>query len=454
MMSAHENRTLNTLKEAIGANFYENGKDLHFKCSGVSLTYHQSVLSFHSKFLADLLGSFSCCSCKKAKCGRKEEVVVILDKTEATTLQILMDYLYKGECFVDTKTYRLLQDLVYMLGIDTKLQLKEEHISNNGISMSEQDKKDSPPSNQKNKHSQGRVKIKQMNDLIKEEYLDKNKAKPKGRKSQTKKKSKEEDSSSKQKTNIKNNAVSDPDKNRPTSSVKRSRTSKRKADEALPLHKDYYDEAGEFICFNPTFKLKAGTKRETKSQSSDKLVPEVRLTFNLDDLSVSPHGAMEVGLPDILPNSSTGKNRTVSLKIPSSVNMNGHDNRSPASKNSILKGKTMFNSEQSQPKNTDINSGIISKLTQAEDSISNDGSVEVPVTTTGRSHKIIQDIGGNLMAMHPSSGLDIKMSEDEKIEDTQEYDVVGKILEDVSSHDVSSDGSEAPLVMDISEQEI
>jgi len=104
-------------------------RDLIFACSGISLFYHQSVLALYSPFLSDMLGAMACCKCEKAQCGRKEEVMIVLDKVEVATVQGLMEYMYKGECIVkDRKGLKEISDLVKMLGIHIKLEQKTKKI--------------------------------------------------------------------------------------------------------------------------------------------------------------------------------------------------------------------------------------------------------------------------------------------------------------------------------------
>ena len=59
----------------------------------------------------------------------------------------------------------------------------------------------------------------------------------------------------------------------------------------------------EYTCFNPTFKIKPGTKMVAKTKAKTKInlaisvpVPEIKLTFNLDDLGFV---AQEINLQDL-----------------------------------------------------------------------------------------------------------------------------------------------------------
>merc|ERR1719209_1080132 len=107
-----------------------HNRDLIFVCSGISLFYHQSVLALFSPFLSDMLGAMACCKCEKAQCGRKEEVLIVLDKVEVATVQGLMEYMYKGECIVkDREGLKDISDLVKMLGINIKLEQKTKRLS-------------------------------------------------------------------------------------------------------------------------------------------------------------------------------------------------------------------------------------------------------------------------------------------------------------------------------------
>eukprot|EP00092_Neocalanus_flemingeri_P035364 GFUD01038477.1.p1 GENE.GFUD01038477.1~~GFUD01038477.1.p1 ORF type:complete len:683 (+),score=181.32 GFUD01038477.1:65-2050(+) len=115
--------------EAVAASNNHN-RDLKFLCSGISLSYHQSILFINSTLLSSLMGSLACCKCENGQCGRKEEVVIILDKVEVGTVQGLMEYLYKGECKVkDKRGFTEMQELVNMLGIQIQLELEDKDSS-------------------------------------------------------------------------------------------------------------------------------------------------------------------------------------------------------------------------------------------------------------------------------------------------------------------------------------
>eukprot|EP00092_Neocalanus_flemingeri_P015958 GFUD01017275.1.p1 GENE.GFUD01017275.1~~GFUD01017275.1.p1 ORF type:complete len:690 (+),score=182.48 GFUD01017275.1:56-2071(+) len=107
-----------------------HNRDLKFLCSGISLSYHQSILFINSTLLSSLMGSLACCKCENGQCGRKEEVVIVLDKVEVGTVQGLMEYLYKGECKVkDKRGFTEMQELVNMLGIQIQLELEDKNSS-------------------------------------------------------------------------------------------------------------------------------------------------------------------------------------------------------------------------------------------------------------------------------------------------------------------------------------
>eukprot|EP00092_Neocalanus_flemingeri_P015959 GFUD01017276.1.p1 GENE.GFUD01017276.1~~GFUD01017276.1.p1 ORF type:complete len:681 (+),score=187.89 GFUD01017276.1:71-2044(+) len=117
--------TLQMLEAVATSN--NHNRDLKFLCSGISLSYHQSILFINSTLLSSLMGSLACCRCLNGQCGRKEEVVIVLDKVEVGTVQGLMDYLYKGECKVkDRKGFKEMQELVDMLGIRIQLELEDK----------------------------------------------------------------------------------------------------------------------------------------------------------------------------------------------------------------------------------------------------------------------------------------------------------------------------------------
>jgi len=78
---------------------------------------------------------------------------------------------------------------------------------------------------------------------------------------------------------------------------------KKKSGDALPSNE--HVAMDEYTCFNPTFKIKPGTKKvgngkaRTKSKSNLAIsvpVPEIKLSFNLDDLGFA---AQEINLQDL-----------------------------------------------------------------------------------------------------------------------------------------------------------
>ena len=58
----------------------------------------------------------------------------MLDKVEVGTVQGLMEYLYKGECIVkDKKGLREMQELINMLGIETKLEFENNFVNDGDV---------------------------------------------------------------------------------------------------------------------------------------------------------------------------------------------------------------------------------------------------------------------------------------------------------------------------------
>jgi len=467
MVSATSHRVCSTLQSLTASNNCQS-KDLRFLCSGITLSYHQSILSLHSPFLSGLLASRACCQCNQAQCGKKEEVIIILDDVDVSTVQLLMEYLYKGECIVkDRRSFFAIKQLSNMLGftmnisehseINSKEMLQFEESrpgsqrakSSNGIDQNYnddlrkfKDKESGSPCHQEliNLCS---VSVKKCNQDLESVVEEKKTFSPK---QNSKKKSKKIESPD----SALNNKSNEP-------AVLKKKGRKRKTDSVDNGVQDpNFDSNGEYTCFNPTFKIKPGTKKMSKANTGNPSVPEIQLTYNLGDQFVSQE---TIKLNDLSPIATKSKRRRGSmsagvenqqgLPAPADLEIGPRDKmKRPATAGSSASSKARAVDTDDNPSNFSIHS----------------------LSSKASFPAFLRAVCDKVEALLPP-GLDSKHSEIGrrsahrisalKVQDNRECiitqdDILGEMMAGLETTEdtgnVSSDGSEGPLIMDLSEQ--
>jgi len=469
MVSATANRVCSTLQSLTASNNCQS-KDLRFLCSGITLSYHQSILALHSPFLSGLLATRACCQCKQAQCGKKEEVVIILDDVDVSTVQSMMEYLYRGQCIVkDRRSFAALKQLSKMLGFTMQICDHSENKSTEIDNVSE-----SGPSLQVPNSSNGLgqdcdeyvIKGKSIKDVSGPGPIHDlngiNKCSVSVKKCNKKSVSEEKRSSSpKVSVKKKTDKIISPDGrvgfngSDPAEVKKKGR--KRKTESVDSGVQDpNFDSNGEYTCFNPTFKIRPGSKKASKATMDKPAVPEIQLTFNLGDQGVSQE---TIKLNDLSPVvTKTKKKRrgsmpenTVRQEYPPSDHAKGINDKNdlPATAGSRIFSKAITSNSLS------TSSFSITSLASKS---------KFPVFLRAASEKIEALLPPGLDAEHSEMGRRLahritsqKAQEGRDCNITQD-EVLGEMmvgldkLEDDSN--LSSDGSEGPIIMDLSEQEM
>jgi len=491
-----------------------HNRDLTFLCGGISLHYHQSILSIYSSFLCDMLGALACCKCKKAQCGKKEDVVILLDKIEVGTVQGLMEYIYKGECLVkDRERLKEMQDLVRMLGMNIKLEKNQRVVQNSGWRGCEKIAEGNEPNLEEtvqdhfaggNEDNIADEKREIADDILKfveifcttdeaqkctkcDEWLRKDnfmdhfkihkgqilinelsRSSCLGLESEVKvKKSKNSPTESNQKevpkvTKGKKKQDASKLKNEASEEVKYKKDRKRKIVE-VPGEDSYTDE---YTCFNPTFKIKPGVKKlakKSKKESADPplLVPDIKLTFSLSDLGITEE-TIKLNELSVLPFVDPLESQSTNKKV-ASINK-------PESASCQMKSKDL---------KTKMTSSLISKdeMKESNSRASSDQLTVPAVLSLPKSNcsfpSFLREVCGQAESLLPP-GLD---TEHQQLGRRVVHRLLGKIAvmgsggtvnsDDVMKemidgidddednvNNVSSDVSEAPLVMDLSDQDV
>jgi len=501
-------------------------RDLIFVCSGISLFYHQSVLALFSPFLSDMLGAMACCKCEKAQCGRKEEVLIVLDKVEVATVQGLMEYMYKGECMVkDRKGLKEISDLVQMLGINIELERKPNrspHASWWGKDVATETKGHEPnleETVQDTIDGEDYLAVREITDEILkfvdifcrsdedqkcskcDEWLSKDNFMEhfKIHKEQESRKKSARRSSSELEAKVHRpvkslNKIENMDDSKDTDNAsngreksgKRARKGKKKVDVSIKNEKESTPEkskkkgrrkivevAGEekytdeYTCFNPTFKIKPGVRKPGKSLKKKTLdppvavVPEIKLTFNLSDIGMTEE--------------------TIKLDDLSALPMGGLDENT-ANKDMLAHDKLEMSGKRKRKTNVKLTSNPKSedeKRNQQQDGITQDHPRTLSLFSSAKNSpsfpSFLRSVCSQADALLPP-GLDMehqelgrrvvhrlagrRMGKEGDGEVTRD-DVMKEMLDGIEDDEnienninISSDGSEAPLVMDLSEQEL
>ena len=450
-------------------NYHMISLQLRFLCAGITLSYHQSILALHSPFLSGLLETRACCQCKQAQCGKKEEVVIILDDVDVSTVQLMMEYLYRGQCIVkDRRSFAALKQLSKMLGFTMQICDHSEN-KRTEINVSE-----SGPSFQVPNSSNGLdldcdeyvIKGKSIKDVSEpgptHDLNGINKCSVSVKKCNKNSVSEEKRSSSpKVSVKKKSDKIISPDEqvgfNGSDPSEVKKKGRKRKTESVDSGVRDpNFDSNGEYTCFNPTFKIRPGSKKVTKASIVKPAVPEIQLTFNLDDQGVSQETIMLNDLSPVV--TKTNKMRrgskpknTVRQECPPSDHAIGTDDiiNLPATA-----GRRIFSQAI------------------AADSLRTSSFSFNSLACTSKFPVFLRAVSEKIEALLPP-GLDSKHSEmgrrlahritSQKVHDNRhctitQDDVLGEMMDGLDmmedAGNLSSDGSEGPLIMDLSEQEL
>jgi len=470
MFSATANRVRSTLQSLTASNNCQS-KDLRFLCSGISLSYHQSILALHSPFLSGLLATRACCQCKQAQCGRKEEVVIILDDVDVSTVQLMMEYLYKGQCIVkDRRSLVALKQLSKMLGFTmqisehSEIKSKEFNVSENGPSIQalslssnglNQDHSDNVkslsskeicdeegPTHNLNGMNRCSVSVKNDNQIL---------LPVKGKRSS----SPEENVKKKSRKIVSPDFEAGLNPSDPAEVKKNGR--KRKIKSVGSGDRDpNFDSNGEYTCFNPTFKIRPGSKKVTKASTGKPAVPEIQLTFNLGgDQCVSKE---TIKLNDLSPVVTKTKKKRRGSKPENS----SRQECPPSDHASEIDDKNDLTAT--------VGSRIFSETKAADSQRTSSFSVN-SLASNSKFPVFLRAVSEKIEALLPP-GLDGKHSDmgrrlahrviSQKTQDNRyciitQDDVLGEMMDGLDmmedAGNLSSDGSEGPLIMDLSEQE-
>ena len=95
-------------------------RDLHFLQGESRLSYHQSLLSQFSPFVKELLE-------ERLSLGLQEVTVLLDSSLDMASLNLLMDYLYTGQCVLKSRQQAAsVLELAHLLQLDVSLQLPRE----------------------------------------------------------------------------------------------------------------------------------------------------------------------------------------------------------------------------------------------------------------------------------------------------------------------------------------
>jgi len=543
--------TLHMLEAAFASN--NHNRDLKFLCSGISLSYHQSILFNNSPLLSSLLGSLACCKCENGQCGRKEEVVIVLDKVEVGTVQGLMEYLYRGKCMVkDRRGFKEMQELVDMLGITIKLEIEDKFTNFVKVEIPDASEPNleeavtdfnvdivSGANASENLNSVEDIEAEQTRlseqvilcmkrfdtgveetpctecglviakDALIEHYkthvdqirknefanIKKNKKKP-GPKSKTMLKGIKAKKDNVEKFEAED-VADDPNVVGVDAKIMlpiASEVKKELVDEAADFPKSKRKSrkknndpksslinedvsTDEYTCFNPTFKIKPGTKKVGKGAKSTVVVPvpEVKLTFNLDDLGVGIAPAT-IRLQDLSSTTLQVGRKRKSLsgdfpqvnkkgKVSNEKKTNAKKIEAPAGKKSNKASGTVMD-ETSPSSNSTSNSFI--EVSKEVSTISN-SIFSLPSTRCPSFSSFLRTVcdKADLMlppgpdreqgrrVVHRLAGQSVQRGGDTEVTNEEVMrEMMEEIEEEEVSGNISSDGSESALVMDLSDQDL
>jgi len=554
--------TLHMLEAAFASN--NHNRDLKFLCSGISLSYHQSILFNNSPLLSSLLGSLACCKCENGQCGRKEEVVIVLDKVEVGTVQGLMEYLYRGKCMVkDRRGFKEMQELVDMLGITIKLEIEDKFTNFVKVEIPDASEPNleeavtdfnvdivSGANASENLNSVEDIEAEQTRlseqvilcmkrfdtgveetpctecglviakDALIEHYkthvdqirknefanIKKNKKKP-GPKSKTMLKGIKAKKDNVEKFEAED-VADDPNVVGVDAKIMlpiASEVKKELVDEAADFPKSKRKSrkknndpksslinedvsTDEYTCFNPTFKIKPGTKKVGKGAKSTVVVPvpEVKLTFNLDDLGVGIAPAT-IRLQDLSSTTLQVGRKRKSLsgdfpqvskkgKISKEKKTNAKKIKAPVGKKrkSNKASDTVMDETSPSSNSTSYSFIEVSKESARSNIIINNTTISnsifsLPSTSCPSFSSFLRTVcdKADLMlppgpdreqgrrVVHRLAGQSVQRGGDTEV--TKEevmMEMMEEIEEEEVSSNISSDGSEGALVMDLSDRDV
>jgi len=261
-----------------------------------------------------------------------------------------------------------------------------------------------------------------------------------------------------------------PNKNDEESTHEKSKKKGRRKIVEVAGEEKYTDE---YTCFNPTFKIKPGVKKLGRSSRKKTLdppvavVPEIKLTFNLsdigmteetiklDDLSAMPIGGideiadnMDIGVHNNLEMSGKKKRRIKAPKVKLPSKPQSEDemkNQQDTITQDHPRTLAIFSSAKNSPS---FPSFLRSVCSQA-DSLLPPG-LDVEHQELGR--RVVHRLAGRMVGKEGDAEGEGELTRD---------DVMKEMIEGIDDEEniekninISSDGSEAPLVMDLSEQEL
>ena len=103
-----------------GIHHDSTARDLHFLQGESRLSYHQSLLSQFSPLLKELLED-------RLSLGLQEVTVLLDSSLDMASLNLLMDYLYTGQCVLKSRQQAAsVLELAHLLQLDVSLQLPRE----------------------------------------------------------------------------------------------------------------------------------------------------------------------------------------------------------------------------------------------------------------------------------------------------------------------------------------
>jgi len=220
-------------------------------------------------------------------------------------------------------------------------------------------------------------------------------------------------------------------------------TSKRKISE-VSGEESYKDE---YTCFNPTFKIKPGVKKAEKTSKSGPIapVPEIKLTFNLDDLGLSEE---TIKLQDL---SATNKAVKTPLK-------KGAENRVKITNQKekklikVVGEEKMVNDASFKEISTNNSSQIFSIPSPGScptfpsflRQVCGEAYTLLPPGMEREHKELGRRVVHRLLGQRIQEGEGGQVARDDVLKE-----MIDGIEDDENLNDVSSDGSEAPLVMDL-----
>ena len=222
----------------------------------------------------------------------------------------------------------------------------------------------------------------------------------------------------------------------------------------------------EYTCFNPTFKIRPGVKKLGRSFKKKTLdppvaeVPEIKLTFNLSDLGMTEE-TIKLGELSAIPMGGVDEHSVKSDTVDNKIEMLHQEKRKiKVSKVKLpsnpkvedeMKNHQQDITSQGNPNSLQIFSS--SKNSPSFPSFLRSVCTQADALLPPGLDREHQELGRR--AVHRLAGK--KVGKEGNGEVTRD-DIMKEMLDGIDDvenieNNISSDGSEAPLVMDLSEQE-